>query len=193
MVSKLYVTNLSASETLASVRQRFTECGKVVDVAFLTERNTGATSAAYVTMATGASALKAVHALHGSVLHDRILLVALAPGSNPSARIAEPKVDAAPGARITQQYRDRHGLSYELDSAGSRLTLTFMFPDHQGAAWRVRAAIMGEQLGYVEASAESRELALTALGELCGDSSTSLLAGILWLDVAGALRAVRAI
>lgn len=192
MTSKLYVTNLSASATLTSVRQRFNACGEVVDVEFLTERTASPTSAAYVTMATGASALKAVDALHGTMLHDRMLLVSVAPGSGASARKGERKVDAASGVHITQQYRDRHAMSYELDSAGSRLTLTFAFPEHDGAAWRLRAAIAGEQLG-VEASAHSRELAYMALSEACEHSAGSRLASVHWLEVAAALRSVRAI
>lgn len=193
MITKLYVTNLSVSATLSSVRQRFNACGEVVDVEFLVERSARPTSAAYVTMATEASALKAVDALHGAMLHDRMLLVTVAPGSRASARKGESKVGAASGVHITQQYRDRHAMSYELDSAGSRLTLTFAFPEHEGAAWRLRAAIAGEQLGDVQASAHSREVAFMALSEACEHSAGSQLAAVHGLEVAAALRSVRAI
>lgn len=192
MTTKLYVTNLSTEATLTSVRQLFNACGEVVDVEFVAERRAALTSAAYVTMATGASALKAVDSLHGAMLHDRRLLVAVAQGSSASERKRGPKVDPS-SVRITQQYRDRHGMSYELDSAGPRLTLTFVFPEPEGADWRVRAALTGEQLGDVEASGHTRELALTALGELCSQSPSSQLSTVNWVDVAAALKSVRAI
>jgi len=192
MTAKLYVTNLSASATLSSLRQRFNAYGEVVDVEFLAERSARPTSAAYVTVATGASASKAVDALHGAMLHDRMLLVTVAPGSRAAARKGESKLDAASGVHTTQQYRDRHATSYEL-SAGSRLTLTFAFPEHDGAAWRLRAAIAGEQLADVEASAHSRDLAFMALSEACEHSASSQLAAVHWLEVAAALRSVSAI
>lgn len=84
MTTKLYVTNLSASATLTSVRQFFAACGEVVDVEFLAERSSRPTSAAYVTMATGASAARAVETLHGAELHNRRALV------SPAYAAAEP-------------------------------------------------------------------------------------------------------
>lgn len=98
-----------------------------------------------------------------------------------------------PGVRIAQQYRDRHGMFYELESEGEHLTFKFLFPKHEGDAWRVQVAAAGEQLGSVQASADSRERAFTALSEQCGHSPLASLAAIEWLAVAAALRAVRAI
>lgn len=193
MTNKLHVTNLSASATLASVRQLFNGCGEVADVEFLVERNARPTSAAYVTMKTGASAQRAVHQLHGALHQDRVLLVSVAAGSNFSSdRKAKAKLEAGPEARISRQYRDRNGMSCELDSAGVRLTLTFVFPEHEGATWRMRAAVSGEG-ATEEASGHSRELAFTALSERCGASSCSPLAAVQWSEVAAALRSVRAI
>jgi RNA recognition motif-containing protein len=193
MTSKLFVTNLSASSTLSSVRQCFAVCGEVVDVEFLAERSGRPASAAYVTLATGAAAARAVNELHGALLHDRMLVITVAPGSTTRDRRVKTKPEAAASVQIAQQYRDRHGMFYELDSAGLPLTLKFVFPQNDGDAWRVQAATKGEQLGDVEASALSRELALTALSEQCGRSPTSVLAGVRWLEVADALRSVRAI
>lgn len=194
MTNKLHVSNLSASATLANVRQLFNGCGEVADVEFLVERNARPTSAAYVTMTTGAGAQRAVHQLHGTRHQDRVLLVSVAAGSSFSSdRKAKAKVDAGPGARISRQYRDRAGMSCELDSAGVRLTLTFVFPEHEGATWRLRAAVSGENVAEEEATGHSRELAFTALSERCKASSLSPLAAVQWLEVAAALRSVRAI
>ncbi|HVY28239.1 MAG TPA: RNA-binding protein [Polyangiaceae bacterium] len=191
MTTKLYVTNLSDLATLTSLRQFFTACGEVVDVEFLAERSFRPTSAAYVTMATGASAARAIETLHGAELHGRKVLVSVAPGAAEPRR-EKPKPQPLPGVRIAQQYRDRHGMFYELDSAGLRLTLKFLFPEHEGDAWRVQAAAAGEQLGSIEGCADSRERAFTALSERCAHSSVAALGGIEWLEVAVALRAVRA-
>lgn len=188
MTSKLYVTNMSELATLASVRQFFNACGEVVDVEFLAERSSRPASAAYVTMATGASAARAVERLDGAVLHGRRVLVSAAPGSSDLQRSGKAKPAVAPGVRIVQQYRDRHGMFYELDSESVRLTLKFVFPEHEGDAWRVQAAVAGEQLGGIEASAHSREQAFTALSHL----SSATLADVQWLEVATALRSVRA-
>jgi hypothetical protein len=193
MTNKLHVTNLSASATLASVRQLFNGCGEVADVEFLVERNARPTSAAYVTMTTGAGAQRAVHQLHGARHQDRVLLVSVAAGSSFSSdRKAKEKV-ADPGARISRQYRDRNGMSCELDSAGVRLTLTFVFPEHEGETWRLRAAVSGQEVAEEEATGRSRELAFTALSERCKASSLSPLAAVQWPEVAAALRSVRAI
>jgi RNA recognition motif-containing protein len=193
MTTKLYVTNLNALATLTSLRQFFTVCGEVVDVEFLAERSFRPTSAAYVTMATGASAARAIERLHGAELHERKVLISLAPDAAEPQRRDKAKSQALPGVRIAQQYRDRHGMYYELNSPGVRLTLKFIFPEHEGDAWRVQAAAAGEPLGNLEASANSREQALTALGEKCAQSTGASLDGIEWLEVAAALRAVRAI
>jgi hypothetical protein len=193
MTTKLYVTNLSTLATLSSLRQFFNAYGEVVDVEFLAERGARPTGAAYVTMASGASASRAVDSLHGTMLHDRVLLVSVAPGSSLSDRKAKTPKEPPSAVRIAQQYRDRHGMFYELDSAGLRVTLKFVFPQHEGDAWRVQAAAAGEQLGDVEAAAHTREQALTALSEQCGPSSSSQLAGVLWPEVAAVLKSVRAI
>jgi hypothetical protein len=82
---------------------------------------------------------------------------------------------------------------YELDSEGVRLTIKFVFPQHEGDAWRVQAATAGEQLGSIEALAHSREQAFNALTEQCALSSSALLADVRWPEVAAALRSIRAI
>jgi RNA recognition motif. (a.k.a. RRM, RBD, or RNP domain) len=194
MTSKLYVTNLSTMATLSSVRQFFSACGEVVDVEFLTERSARPVAAAYVTMATGPSAARAVDSLHGAMLHDRTLLVSMAPGANTNTYERKTKAKADPDAvRIAQQYRDRFAMFYELDCASLRVTLKFMYPSDPNGTWRVQATTAGEPVGGVEATASSRELAFAAMTEQCALAPSSPLAQVRWLEVAAALKAVRAL
>jgi hypothetical protein len=144
-------------------------------------------------MATSASATRAIDKLHGVMLHDRMLLVSQAPGAATPDRKAKAKGDSEAVVRIAQQYRDRHGMFYELDSAGLRVTLKFVFPRDENDSWRVQATAAGELLGDVEATAHSRELAFAALTQQCEQAPDSALARVHWLEVAAALKSVRAI
>jgi hypothetical protein len=192
MTSKLYVTNLSAMATLSSVRQFFSACGEVVDVEFLTERSSRPVASAYVTMATGPSAARAVDSLHGAMLHDRTLLVSIAANGSGYERKPKERPDADT-VRVAQQYRDRHAMFYELEFAGERVTLKFYHPSDAQAPWRVEATVAGDVVGSAEATAPSRELAFAALTEQCALAPGSALARIRWPEVAAALKSVRAL
>lgn len=198
--SKLYVSNLSQAATLASMRELFGTCGDVVEVEFAAERNSrSAPSAAYVTMATSLAADRALKDLHGRLHGDRVLMVSRVAGGGGSS--LDPPVRPARGAPVaearvamTQQYRDRHGLTYELSCAGKLLTLRFVFPVDDAHGWQVEARILPGASSAVTANAMTREQAFLALIDAWSQAGSDPAAAELdWEGVASALRAVRAL
>lgn len=195
MSTRLYVSNLSTSATLSSVRQFFGACGEVVDVEFVAERSPGRRpSSAYVTMATRGAAEQAVSKLHSRLLHDRSVMVSVAHGGDSSDR-PERKPKASPVAvSIAQQYRDRHGMTYELDCSGLSLRLRFFFPAETGGEHRLEAHTSQAPQLVVEATAPTRELALAAVAEAWRQLPAEQGAPLLdWALVVTALQAVRAV
>ncbi|MDF3065980.1 MAG: RNA-binding protein [Polyangiaceae bacterium] len=193
-MSRLYVSNLSPSASLANLRECFAACGDVVDVEMVPERNAyQSTSTAYVRMSTQAAAERAATSLHGTVLLGRSLVISHSP--EPEARGRKAK-DAEPvsNARITQQYRERMAMTYELACHSARVTVRMFFPEPDASShWRIEARTdRGESV--VEASDASRELALRAVAEawrsLPSSASTPELD---WPAIAVALKAVRAL
>jgi hypothetical protein len=181
---------------LSNVRQFFDACGDVVAVEFVAERSPGrlATSA-YVTMATTTGAKEAVRTLHGRLFHDRSVMVTLGHGSESGSREDRKRKESPASVSMAQQYRDRHGMIYELDCEGLRLTLRFFFPEEGGNdARRVEATTnQGAQL-VVEATAPTRELALAAVAEAWGRLPAEPPAPTLdWTKIAAVLRVVRAV
>jgi RNA recognition motif-containing protein len=195
-MSRLYVSNLSQSASLADLRQCFAACGEVIDVEMVPERGAyHSTSAAYVRMSTQAAAERAVASLHGTVLLGRSLVISLAPEQEARGRKREGKgAEPASNARITQQYRERLGMTYEITCHSARLTVRMFFPEaEEPARWRVEARTdRGESV--VEAKDVSRERALHAVAEawrlLPSSASTPELD---WPAIAVALKAVRAL
>jgi RNA recognition motif-containing protein len=193
--SRLYVTNLSSSATLASVRQLFSTVGKVLGVEFVAERSRGtAPSAAYVIMASPGEAEAAINKFHGRLFQDRSVMVALAPGPQGAVAEARKPKPVATGVSISQQYRDRHGMVYELDCAGVQLTLRFFFQEDETAARRVEAASSQRKELVAQATGATRELALHAVAEAWSSLAVDPPAPeVDWTEIAGALRLVRAI
>lgn len=196
-MSKLYVTNLAQSASLASVRQCFAACGEVVGVEMVPERGAArATSAAYVTMATQAAAERAADSLHGTVLLGRSLMISVAtqPESHGRKRDSAKNEDPDAGTKIAQQYRERQSMTYELACGRARLTLRIFFPEEQQPSrWRVEARTnRGDAV--VEATESSRELALLAVADAWRALPlTSQALELDWQAVVAALKAVRAI
>jgi hypothetical protein len=200
MSSRLYVSNLSQTVTLANLRALFSNCGNVLEVEFAAERNSrSGVSAALVTMGTAAEAEKALHDLQGRVHCDRLLMItpfAGDPGRSPTAPGRAAKASAATEANVTlrQQYRDRHGMTYELDCSGKRLTLRFIFPTDDASGWQVEARIEPESGAVATGSALTREQAFRAMigdwDNVAGRSSTPQVD---WEQVASVLRAVKAL
>jgi len=194
--SKLYVSNLSQAATLTGMRELFSTCGDVLDVEFAAERGArGVPSAAYVTMATSTAAEKALNDLHGRLHCDRVLVISRVAGGpaasrNAAASAAQRTKPVEPGVVVTQQYRDRHALTYELSCAGTLLTLRFVFPIDDAHDWQVEAR-MTPGGSVLTASAMTREKAFRALADSYNTAGSQ--AELDWEGVATALRAVRAL
>lgn len=200
MSSKLYVSNLSSSATLSSLRQHFGGAGEVLEVEFAAERNSGSRqpSSAFVTMASSSAADEAVRKLHGRLFLDRSLMVNLAPGSDADGRERERERKAkptSPGVTVSQQYRERGGMAYELDCSGVRLTLRFFFADTEpGDAQRVEARTGLDDGFVVQATAATRALALQAVAEAWRAlPSTPAAPQLDWELVSAALKTVRVV
>lgn len=185
------MTNLSASATLASVRQFFSTAGQVVEVEFVAERGySRASSSAHVTMATPEAADAAVQRLHSRLLDDRIVMVSLvAPTEAEHGKLRRPKLAAASVA-ISQQYRERRGMVYELDCSGVPLTVRMFFQEGDTAGRRVEASA-GDCVA--DASGATLEAALTVLGERWTRLSEPRAPQIEWAEVVAALKTVRAV
>jgi RNA recognition motif-containing protein len=200
MDNRLYVTNLSASASLASLRQCFAACGEVSEIEFAVERSAPrASSSAFVTMASSADAELAIRRLNGSSLDGRSLMVTLMPGRagndhRSENREGSRKAKAPPAVSITQQYRERHNMTYELDCQGTRLILRMFFPPLSGGSdWRVEARYGGEA-GVVEKTAATRARALQEISEAWSALvATQALPSFDWVAVTRVLQSVRAI
>lgn len=196
MPTRLYVSNLSRAATLASVRELFGACGDVIGVEFVAERSPREpSSAAYVTMGSDAGADKAITRLQGRLHHERSLMISRAPGNDSVGMKERPRQPAsAVGVAIAQQYRDRHGLAYELDCAGLRLTLRFLFPSETEAGWRVEARLGSGSSPIVDAVAPTRKGAFDGLSEAWKRVTTEPPVPELdWGAVAIALQGVKAL
>jgi len=95
---------------------------------------------------------------------------------------------------MTQQYRDRRGLTYEFGCRGARLTLRFIFPAGDQQDWQIEAGVVPGARPPLTAAGMTRELALRALigawREACARQAASELD---WDAIEVALRAVRAL
>jgi hypothetical protein len=200
MSTKLYVSNLSQSATVASVRELFGACGDVIEVQFAAERaSRDAHSAAYVTMATSKAADKALKDLHGKLHRDRVLVINSFSGdtggsSDSGSRSSRKAAPDEAKVLMTQQYRDRNGMTYELSCSGKLLTLRFVFPLDDTHDWQVEARLVPGPTSAVIVTAMTREKALLALVEASTATGSDLAdSGLDWEGVTKALRAVRAI
>jgi cold-inducible RNA-binding protein len=76
MSHRLFVANLAFHTTEALVSQRFAQCGGVVSVSVVTDRETGRSRGyGFVDMESGTAAQKAIAELNGKVLEGRLLHV----------------------------------------------------------------------------------------------------------------------
>lgn len=200
MSSRLYVSNLSQAATLASLRALFGRCGEVLEVEFAAERGSHRPpSAAMVTMATAAAAEKALQDLHGRLHCDRVLMIGPGGGA-PDRSWQEPERNRARAgapevkAKLTQQYRDRHGLTYELDCSGKRLTLRVLFPTEDTRVWQLEARMDAQPTAVATGAAPTREQAFRVMVDDWASVAHSLSPAELdWEQVALALRAVKAL
>lgn len=202
MDNRLYVTNLSTSASLTSLRQCFAACGEVSEIEFAVERNAPrASSSAFVTMASSADAELAIRRLNGTSLDGRSLMVTLVPGRagsngqrSDNREGGSRKAAAPPAVAITQQYRERHNMTYELDCQGNRLILRMFFPPLVGGSeWRVEARSAGD-LGVVEKVAATRAIAVKEISAAWQELvTTQAVPSFDWPAVILALQGVRAL
>jgi hypothetical protein len=96
--------------------------------------------------------------------------------------------------RITQQFRERHNMTYELDCSGVPLVLRIFFPvDSAPGQWRIEAHAR-HQLHSLEATASAQTRA-EALGIIARDWHSTLpetATDFDWDGIARAMAAVRA-
>lgn len=197
MENQLYVSNLSQAATMANLRVHFSAYGEVRDVAFVAERRAqSAAPSAFVTMSTPAAAEHAARRLNGTLFIGRKIAVSAMQSCADEPRSKRVvKSEAAHDTAITQQYRERWAMIYELDCGGVRLTLRVFFPPEDGSAvWRIEAKTNAEKELSVEKHGPTRELALEAVAQAWQSPQFAADAPALdWPAVTCALRAVRAI
>lgn len=94
--------------------------------------------------------------------------------------------------RITQQFRERHNMTYEIDCSGIPLVLRVFFPldDASRTEWRIEASA-GETRAV--ASASSRAQALQQVAQNWRDTMPLDRPNLDWSGVAQAMTSVRAI
>ena len=79
MTNRLYVGNLAFNATEILINKHFSECGEVLSVAVMTDRDTGQSRGfAFVEMADAAGAKKALTELNGKEFQGRALRVDVA-------------------------------------------------------------------------------------------------------------------
>jgi len=184
-MNKLHVTNLAPSTTEESLRAHFATCGGVCDVEIARDRQTGnPTGRGSVTMTSPHYTSEALARLDGRELAGRALRVSEKHERVPVARST---------VRVTQQYRERNSMAYDVDCSGTGLTFRMYLDD--GERWRIEAcsSLRGADATVVSATAATRGLALAQV--LAAWNMHAVAAGGSGVDAAEvttALREVRA-
>ena len=117
-------------------------------------------------------------------------------GSQPEGRKPPAAAKNPAAIVITQQYRERHNMTYELDCGGEALILRVFFPPEAGPAeWRIEARGKGAgEAVVVDRVAATRELALQAVsGAWPLPAQPTGPASYDWVGVTAVMRSVRAI
>jgi RNA recognition motif-containing protein len=206
MDNRLYVGNLDDNTSADSLRACFGKHGSVSDVRIVAERRVGQWDRhAFVTMQTSAEARNAITRLDGTMLNGHRLRVTVAEalrapvpareesGTRSSRRAATQ--EASP-ARITQQFRERHNITYELDCSGTPLVIRiFPLGNDPTVEWRVEARTSrAPDAPVASATAPQRREALERVARSSAeDADLRVLSSLDWPAVAQALAAVRAI
>ena len=184
--NKLYVGNLPPEASEHALRAHFSTCGGVSDVEILLNRRDGQSRGlAFVTMTSPAFATAALDRLNGATFEGRPLRVSDTP-------LNKQKPDA-PSVKVTQQFRERHNMTYDLDCLGVPLTVR-VFPE-EGEQWRIEARMNDTPEAVVSsASASSRRAALDEVGRRWHEKAAALsLPNFDWAAIATAMDTVRAL
>lgn len=128
MTLKLHVSNVPPDATEEGLRRHFSSCGGVAQVDILYDSRTDRPRGlAVVTMTSPSFAERALSELDGIPFGSAVLRVGTR--ANPEGR-------EKPSVKIVQQFRERANMAYDLDCAGSPLTLRIS-RDEQG--WSIEA------------------------------------------------------
>ncbi len=113
----------------------------------------------------------------------------------PAATTTSKKKDDVAAVHITQQFRERHNMTYEINCSGVPLVLRIFFPrDGAGAEWRIEArAGHVNDVSVASASAATRAQALQMLAQRWRDTAGIAPSSVDWSAVTQALASVRAI
>jgi hypothetical protein len=108
-------------------------------------------------------------------------------------RIRSP--ERKPGTRITQQFRERHNMTYELECEGATLVVRVFPLEGEPAEWRVEARTTDASDAIVaRATASSAAVALERVAAWWRENTaTRALSTFDWNAVAEAMTAVRAL
>lgn len=190
-VNRLCVANLAEDITATALRQRFEKVAPVLDVELAIDRASGRMRGfAYVTMASSSGRSAALAELDGVTFEERQLRVSDASnGERPEGGRGR-KNDAPPRAKITQQFRERTNMAYELDCAGMKMSFK-MFPTNDDTGkddWRVECFSKATPERVIKASAPTRKQAFSLVEREWGAGS-----GLDWRAIEEALGTVRAL
>lgn len=188
--NRLCVANLADDITATALRQRVERIAPVLDVELAIDRGSGRMRGyAFVTMASASGKSAALAELDGATFEERTLRVSESrDGSGPEAG-RRGKNATPPKARITQQFRERSNMAYELDCVGVKLSFR-MYPTEDAAGkddWRVEAAAKDTPDRVVKATAPTRRQAFNLVEREWGASSLD------WRAIEEALGSVRAL
>ncbi len=116
-------------------------------------------------------------------------------GSQPEGRKPSGGAKGPPAIAITQQYRERHNMTYELHCSGEALVLRVFFPlETAPAEWRIEArGKHGAEAVVLERSAATREQAFQAICAAWPSSLSGSKGSYDWDGVTQVLRSVRAL
>lgn len=184
MTTKLYIGNLSRDATEHGLRAHFSTCGGVLDVEIHTDRRSGRPLGTAWVIMTSTSFAAAALGLDGVPFEGQPLRVSDAPLRNEAA---------GPKVKIVQQFRERNNMAYDLDCAGTPLTVR-IFPTEEDA-WRIEARMKDvDEAVVAKASARTRRDALDEIARWWQAEGVALaLPALDWAAVTAALVGVRAV
>jgi cold-inducible RNA-binding protein len=200
MVTKLYVGNLPDDVSTNALRARFAEVAPVADVELAVDRSSGRMRGyAFVRMESPEGARRAIDQLNGAMFEERRLRVNEAgeereEGRSGSRSGGKSKKDEV---RVTMQFRERHGMTYEVDCAGTALCIRMLPTDQSEKSWRIEAilkqAVDENSHPVIAATAATRALAIEEISRMWNvERPLRGLPAIGWDAVTHALIAVRA-
>lgn len=166
--NRLYVSNLSVDASALELERCFATYGDVRHVELVAERHGGGSSSAFVVMGTTASAERAERGLNGTQQAGRSMMVMSAgrsadyppdPQRGPRAKVPETQ----PKVAVTQQFRSRTGMVYEVACGAEQLTFCVLRrPEDSSGDWHIEASAKATE-GVSTATGPTRQVAFDTL------------------------------